>query len=289
MRALLLGLVLSGGCHRVFGVAADTDDPLVPDSQAHDSADAMGTCTEPVDLPPVDDDQDSVADEQDNCPHIPNTDQHDEDGDALGDACDLCPAAPEPALDADCDRIGDTCAEGGSDPNVPGPTTRVFVGFGSQAGLSTFASGQATVALEADQLHLNALGGVAHGKVEARPVLAGSYATRFTLINAVASGFELGLALNLSNGSSIKVTVTNDRLYVAGSMGVAHSALTLQQGTYTLRVDISGLDVVAVLSGLSPATVMTTLAEATAPTELEVNASAADVEFAYVEQLSPEP
>jgi hypothetical protein len=76
-------------------------------------------------LPPVDSDDDGVADDDDNCVLVANADQTDTDGDGVGDACTLsfdsdfdgvldyednCPLTPNPdQADSDGDGRGDAC------------------------------------------------------------------------------------------------------------------------------------------------------------------------------------
>lgn len=78
-------------------------------------------------LPPVDSDDDGVADYDDNCVLVANADQTDTDGDGVGDACTLifdfdsdfdgvldyednCPLTPNPdQADSDGDGRGDAC------------------------------------------------------------------------------------------------------------------------------------------------------------------------------------
>jgi YVTN family beta-propeller protein len=67
----------------------------------------VGGC--PSNDPPVDTDNDGVADAQDNCDTTANADQADADGDGVGDACDNCSKANTDQADADGDGIGDAC------------------------------------------------------------------------------------------------------------------------------------------------------------------------------------
>lgn len=56
--------------------------------------DAPDSPTDPSNLPPGDNDGDSIDNRADNCPHMFNQSQGDVDGDGVGDACDPRPATP---------------------------------------------------------------------------------------------------------------------------------------------------------------------------------------------------
>ena len=67
-------------------------------------------CENGVCLPPTDQDEDGVLDDQDNCIATPNSDQLDTDDDGVGDFCDNCSTITNSdQLDSDEDDVGDVC------------------------------------------------------------------------------------------------------------------------------------------------------------------------------------
>lgn len=238
-RWLILGLLATAGCDVVFPLAAPP------------------TCG-PKLAPGLDEDGDTVLNEDDVCPRVAYEPPDDEDADAIPDACDPCPqVAGDAGEDPDCDGIGSAC-----DPDDAVVHERRFYGFETMRGFRFTGSDDGTLVAGQVQITLTSTNATAILVMEDPGARSATYEVAGSFRDLQPVYHALGIDVRDSTGYLYQVTIermaSGEVVLVLEHLDNEEIArrvlgtLAVTDVSFTLRADVTpgGFVAVATFGGL---------------------------------------